>query len=214
MLSLKFMTQVNTEHYAGDVYDNKERFISYFNQKNLIFESLKNNNSSVLEIGVGNGFLKNYLTANGINVKTFDFDSTLNPDYVGDVRDIENIVKEKFDVVVCFEVLEHIPFEDFERTIKQLKDVTKNTLIVSVPQTKLYVSLWMKMSLLRPLSIYLSIPAFFRKHKFDGQHYWELGATGFGERKLKTIFKKTGLNLMKIYTDSQDPYHIYFILEK
>ena len=207
------MVQVKTEHYAGNEYDNKERFISYFNQKNLIFEALSVGDSTVLEIGAGNGFLKNYLLSNGINVKTFDFDETLKPDYVGDVRTISQVVKEKFDVVVCFEVLEHIPFEAVEETVAQLRDLTKKTLIISIPQTKLYAGFWFKMSLLRPVSLYLGIPAFFRQHKFDGQHHWELGARGFGENKLRQIFSNLNLKLTKTYTDPQDPYHRFFVLK-
>src|SRR3989344_207295 len=195
------MVQVKTEHYEGNKYDNKERFISYFNQKSLIFQSLPNKHSSVLEIGAGNGFLKNYLVAQGVNVKTLDFDQTLHPDYVGDVRNISAVVKDKFDVVVCFEVLEHIPFEDVEKTIMQLRDLTKGTLIISVPQVNIYATFWMKLSLLRPISLYLGIPAFFRRHKFDGQHHWELGAKGFRERRLKKIFSNLNLKLRKTYTD-------------
>lgn len=208
------MAQVKTEHYSGTDYDTKERFISYFNQKNLILNSLPAKDSSVLEIGVGNGFLRNYLIANKVNVKTFDFDKTLNPDYVGDVREISQIVKEKFDVVVCFEVLEHILFEDVEKTVAQLIDLTKRTIIISIPQAKVYGSFWMKMSLLPPISFYLGIPSLFRHHKFDGQHYWELGAKGFREKKLKKIFFSLNLRLSKVYTDPLNPYHRFFVLRK
>ena len=205
--------QVSKEHYSGDSYDTVSRFVSYFNQKELILKAVSERSSKtkILEIGKGNGFLFSYLKERGINIKTFDFADDLHPDYVGDVRQIAQIVKETFDVVACFEVLEHIPFSDLPRTINQLKQISSDKILISVPKTALYFSIWIKITLLHPISFLVSLPTFFRKHKFDGQHYWELGNRGSSNNCFLSLCKKEGLFLEKQFTDPQDPYRKYFV---
>ena len=53
----------------------------------------------MLEIGVGNRTVSNYLKENGVDITTFDFDKELKPDIVGDVRDMKGIKDNSFDVV-------------------------------------------------------------------------------------------------------------------
>ena len=50
--------QVESNHYYKEAYDTKDRFISYWHQIN---EIIMLNPDSVLEIGIGNGFLSKYL---------------------------------------------------------------------------------------------------------------------------------------------------------
>jgi 2-polyprenyl-3-methyl-5-hydroxy-6-metoxy-1,4-benzoquinol methylase len=99
--------QVKSNHYFNKSYDSKERFISYWHQVN---EIVRLEPDSVLEIGIGNGFVSKYLKEREVNITTLDFDPNLNPDKVGSVLDIpfEDIF---FEVVACYEVLEHLPFE-------------------------------------------------------------------------------------------------------
>ena len=74
----------------------------------------------MLEIGVGNRTVSNYLKENGVDITTFDFDKELKPDIVGDVRDMKGIKENSFDVIMACEVLEHIPFDDVEYALKEL----------------------------------------------------------------------------------------------
>ena len=109
-----FETQVSKEHYNIKEYDTTYRFISYFHQ---IEETLRTNPRTVLEVGVGNKIVSNYLREYGVKVKTCDFDKGLKPDVVADVRKLPFRDRE-FDTVIAFEVLEHLPFEDFETALK------------------------------------------------------------------------------------------------
>ena len=83
-MSRKYNIQVPKELYFGG-YDDLERFISYFYQIDIV-RKLKSN--KVLEVGIGNKTVANYLLRSGINIDTCDFDKELNPDYVADIRDL------------------------------------------------------------------------------------------------------------------------------
>ncbi|MHA1834506.1 MAG: class I SAM-dependent methyltransferase, partial [Candidatus Baldrarchaeia archaeon] len=91
-------TQVKPNHYFVLSYDSKERFISYWHQINELTQ-LKP--SSILEIGIGNGLVSNYLKQRGYNVTTMDIDPRLNPDVAASIDRIP-FTDESFDVVACF----------------------------------------------------------------------------------------------------------------
>lgn len=59
-----------------------------------------------------------------------------------DSRDVRRLIDEagRFDVVVCFEVLEHIPPEDSEKMLQNLRDVLKDDglLFISTPNKSIY----------------------------------------------------------------------------
>lgn len=81
----KMKPQPSGKEYFLLKYNNMKRFISYQKQFSLILEQKP---KSVLEVGKGNGFLFCMLKQCGIKVKTFDINKKLNPDVVGDMKDI------------------------------------------------------------------------------------------------------------------------------
>lgn len=112
----KINLQVEPNHYFNKSYDTKERFISYWHQVNGV---VRLEPDSVLEVGIGNGFVSKYLKERGINITTLDFDRKLNPDTVGSVLDIP-LEDNSFDIVACYEVLEHLPFENFNKALAEI----------------------------------------------------------------------------------------------
>lgn len=105
--------QVGKEHYDFDKYIDEYRWSSYYLQiKNVMRKDIK----KVLIIGVGDGIVPNIIKIlnSQINVVTFDFAQDLKPDIYGDVRKLSLIVTEQFDAIICCQVLEHLPFEEFE----------------------------------------------------------------------------------------------------
>ena len=109
------MTQVYKEHYCRKKYDDLDRFISYFYQvdltqqvaqrdANMRMHANDTNEPRILEVGKGNGFFSNYMKKNGHSVTTADFDGSLNPDIVADIRSLP-ISDKSFDIVTAFEVL-------------------------------------------------------------------------------------------------------------
>src|SRR6266404_9387668 len=124
--------QVGTDHYGPANYDALHRWISYWYQMQAIVRCRP---STVLEIGIGSGVLNRYLRDRlGLEVTTVDFDESLQPDRVGDVRELDSIVQQNsFDVVVAFQVLEHLPFSDFIPALRQLANASRGSVVLSLP---------------------------------------------------------------------------------
>jgi SAM-dependent methyltransferase len=64
----------------------------------------------VLDIGCGNQPLKKHFTEKGYSYKGLDFkqNSLNNVDFVGQIDDPSLQINEKFEIVICTEVLEHV----------------------------------------------------------------------------------------------------------
>ena len=69
---MPFTPQVEPSHYRNLVYDSKERYISYWHQIQTVVSAEP---SSVLEIGIGNGFVHRELRRHGMQVTTLDADA-------------------------------------------------------------------------------------------------------------------------------------------
>jgi hypothetical protein len=106
----------------------KNRFIHYFQQIDRI-RRLKPKN--ILIAGAGDHTISDFFSRQGVKVQTLDVDANLFPDYLCDIRDIDKI-KEKFDIVVVSEVLEHLNFEHIPELLTKLSKIGKYILI-SVP---------------------------------------------------------------------------------
>lgn len=208
-------SQVNKSHYFQKKYDDLNRFISYFYQVDLI-KSL--DAKSVLEIGKGSGFVSNYLKKAGYKVKTADFDESLKPEYVADVRDLSS-VREKFDVVAAYEVLEHIPFEDFGKALGEIAKVSKKYVIMSLPYRSSGFELVLKFPFVRTLlkkpfiDLFLRIPLRFGGIKTSGQHYWEIDSGRWSLGKVRRVIRKY-FTIQKEVRPVLNHYHYFFVLEK
>jgi len=110
-------------------YNHKSRWISYWYQ---IIEVLELKPDSVLEIGIGDKTVSHCLKSQGITVTTLDINKELKPDVVGSILKAP-FQDNSFDVVLCAEVLEHLPFEKFEEGLKELKRISKRNIVLSLP---------------------------------------------------------------------------------
>jgi hypothetical protein len=209
----EYTKQKDKKLYSQQSYDHKSRFISYYNQKSLILKYLKlmPKNASILEVGVGSKFTYNYLVQQcGIkNVKTFDFARDLKPDYVGDITKASKVIKSKFNLVCCFEVLEHIEYSDTKQALEELKKITKDVLILSIPQSNLYLGLAVSLPKIGLLSTLFSIQSR-KKHVFDGEHYWELGKKNTSIKQFRVRINDY-FQIIEEYVDPLDQYHRYFV---
>lgn len=123
--------QVDKKHYNFLNYVDKPRWNSYYKQ---IEEVLKEENENVLIIGAGDKIVPNILKTKMDEVKIFDIAEDLNPDYIGDILKVDNILEKNFDCVLCCQVLEHLPFDKFEKCIEKLEKITEKKCIISLPQ--------------------------------------------------------------------------------
>jgi ubiquinone/menaquinone biosynthesis C-methylase UbiE len=197
-------------------YDSVKRFISYFHQADSI---LKLNPSSVLEIGIGNETVSDYIKKRGIRVVTCDFNPDRHPDIVADIRKLP-FRENQFDLVAAFEVLEHIPFSDFEKALGELKRVAKKHVVISIPRSIFFFEIIFNISIPHVCKIYsilLYFPLFFRKIIFKGNkkigHHWEIGTRGYPKGKIVKIINKY-FKIKRIFNPYLNQIHCFFILDK
>lgn len=201
--------QVDRTAYRFESYCGMDRWASYHYQLKEIIALAP---ATVLEVGLGDGVLKNYLRENTkIEYSSIDIADDLGADIQGDVRNLP-LADECFDAVCAFEVLEHLPFEDFETALAELFRVTRKHVLISLPHFGPPVKGLLKIPFLPEFKFALKIP-FARVHNFNGQHYWEIGKKGYPNKRIRTILKSHG-TLCKEFIPFENQYHHFFILEK
>lgn len=202
------MTQVNKNHYQFEKYSGTDRFSSYYYQ---LREALNCNPKNVLEIGVGDRMFGNYIRENtDIAYTSCDIAEDLNPDIIGSITDIP-LEDDSFDVVCAFEVLEHIPFESFEKALMELKRVSRGGVIISVPHFGPPIKFSLKIPFLPEIQFAWKIP-YPREHVFNGEHYWEIGKKGFSPRRIRGILQKHFI-VRKEFVPFENQYHHFFVLD-
>jgi len=203
--------QVKPNHYFVNSYDSKGRFISYWYQIN---EIIKLNPEKVLEIGIGNGFVSKYLKERKVNISTLDVDKRLNPDMVGSVLNIP-FSDESFDVVACYEVLEHIEYKNINKALSEIFRVSKSYAILSLPDAGRVYRVYLQIPKIGVFKRLISLPRLKNPiHKFDGEHYWEIGKAGYPLGKITKDIERAGFIIKKTCRVFENPYHRFFILKK
>jgi SAM-dependent methyltransferase len=191
-----------------DIY----RFISYFYQIDLV-RKLKI--KSVLEVGVGNKFVSEYLKKEGLYVNTCDIDKSLNPDYVGDIRKMSSFITKKYDVVVACEILEHIPFDNVQTALMEIYEASKKYVVLSIPYSSARFEIIFNLSILKRFTqnFLFRLPYFFKDIKFNGEHYWEMGRKDYSISKIRKTLEKYFI-ITKEITPLLNSYHYFFVLKK
>ena len=209
-------------HYNN--YDSKERFCSYWHQIN---EVLSLTSEKILEVGVGNGFVSNYLKNKGIKVITLDIDKRLNPDVVGSVLEVP-FPDEYFDVVTCCEVLEHLPYKDFRKGLSEIFRVSKSYAVLSLPDISKVCRLHVDIPKIGVIKKIINLPGakkhtanfkdehYFKKveYGYSIPHYWEIGKGGYSLSKISNDIQNMGFRIVKTYRVFEFPYHRFFVLAK
>lgn len=204
------MQQVNKHTYDFARYAHPGRWVSYYHQ---IKEVLARVPGTVLEIGVGDGVLRDYLLRNtDIRYTSADIAEDLKPDIVADVSKMLPFPDGSFDIVCAFEILEHLPFEKFEHALVEIARVSRKGVIISLPHFGPPLTLSFKVPFLSEIRLAWKIP-FPKMHVFNGQHYWEIGKRGFSVRRIRQTLHKHFV-IVKDFIPFENQYHHFFVLEK
>ena len=130
----------------------------------------------VLEVGIGNGFVSTYLRQMGIEVVTADINPALAPDVCAPLHELpERLAGQRFDVVSCCEVLEHMPFEQFGANLDVLRGLAPNAFI-SLPGHFPWLGFAGRFGIHnRFVNVCLGLRIPCRRRLTDG-HYWEINS--------------------------------------
>jgi ubiquinone/menaquinone biosynthesis C-methylase UbiE len=202
--------QVKADHYNFNKYMDLDRWNSTYYQIRLISSKKPN---SVLEVGPGSNILKSLFKDifKVKNYKTLDIAKDLNPDYLMSVKDIK-LGESSFDVVAAFEVLEHLPFKDFDLCLKELFRISKKHVIISLPHYGPVTKFSFKIPYFNHVksTFKLNLPI---KHRFNGEHYWEIGKKGYSANLIRTHLEKFFF-IEKDFLIFESDYHHFFVLRK
>ena len=199
--------QVDKSHYAFGSYGFEGRFVSYYHQ---LKEVLSRKPESVLEIGVGDKVFGSFLKNNtSVRYHSVDVAEDLRPDTVASVTKLP-FEDGSFDIVCAFEVLEHLPFDQFDAALKEMSRVAQKFVIISVPHFGPMLSFSLKVPFLPRLRFALKLP-FPKRHVFNGQHYWELGKKGFPVSLIRKKLAAHG-RVVESLVPFNSEYHHFFVL--
>lgn len=207
---MSYSPQVSREHYFTRSYFNKERWLSYWYQVESV---LKFSPRTLLEIGPGDHTVSHILEKREIEVTTVDIASDLGSEIRASVTELP-FGDNSFDAVLAAEVLEHIRFEDVLGAVREIYRVTRRFAIISLPHAGVVFSLGLKWPFFRRLDFVWKLPFFWKKHQFQGEHYWELGKKGYSVSRIKNLFSKNGFVIRSARLYADDPAHYFFMLEK
>jgi len=210
----EFEVQVDDKIYSEE-YDTVLRFISYFYQIDIVKQLRP---ATVLEIGIGNRIVSEYLKRQNIRVDTCDFDKRLKPDHVADIRKLP-FKGNSYDVIMACQILEHIPWKDVEIALGHIHRITRRYAVISVPYSNITFEFIMNLPLMKRFfkkdffNFYLGIPHFYKKAETSGEHHWEMGRKSFSKTRFRNLLKK----YFKIKSEIRPvlhSYHYFFVLEK
>lgn len=209
------MAQVDTQHYKGKKYNSVERFISYSYQISLI-EDLQV--KKILEVGPGSFVVSSLLKKMGYEVTTGDFDEHVGADVVADIRNLP-FPENAFDVAMACQVLEHIPFQEFEKGLAELSRVSSRYAIISLPRRHTGINLVLKMPFIQTLckrkffDLALLFPVKFPGFAESDQHYWEIDFWQVSLRDVRRAMTKQ-FKILKEFSPPLNKYHRFYVLEK
>lgn len=207
--------QVGKGYYNRRAYNTLERFISYHYQVDSI--AGLDGVTSVLEIGAGTAITAKYLSESGIKVTTCDFDANTSPDIVADIRNIP-VPAKSHDAVVAFQVLEHIPFEDFGKALAEFARISKKNVIISLPYRSSYFEFVLKFPGIRTLfkknffDLSVRFPLVFGGFETSGQHYWEIDRKHYSLKRVRKVIEQHFM-IEKEFSPVLNKFHYFFILK-
>lgn len=201
--------QVNKEKYNFFRYTPIERWDTYWQQ---IKEVLLCEPKKMLEVGAGDKVLANYIKNNTqIDYQSLDIAKDLRPDIVGSVDAIP-AADNSYDLACAFEVLEHLPYDKFQKSLKELKRVARKYVIISLPHWGRHFAFLLRAPGIRKVQAQIKFSLLPPEHKFDGEHYWEIGKKNYPLKKIKQDIEQSGFKIKKDYICPNSPYHHFFIL--
>jgi hypothetical protein len=190
--------------------------------------------SSILEVGPGSGYFTTFTKGLGYSVKTADIKPWSNPDYLGDVRELD--IEEKFDLVAAFEVLQHLPYSELVSTLEKLAALSNRYVLISVPARTHRFGFSIEIpDIITPRR--LGLGWLRGQHSFSikwewpraadpnerewvgrddywNPHYWEVGRKSYPRSRVFGEIESAGLRILWARYNPQFSYHLFALTEK
>lgn len=197
--------------YFSDPYFSMPQLCSFAHQLNLIHAMRP---TSGIEIGLGNGFVSTYLRRAGVPLITADINPALAPDICAPLAEVRGHIDQPQDLVICCEVLEHMPLDELDANLNHLRDLGER-LFLTLPNSH---RTWGFSGFAflpklggRLLDLNFDVP--WKRPIAGGPHFWEVGQSydctraAIGRRLSKRY------NTVRSGRFALNPYHIWFICE-
>lgn len=203
------------DHYSSQRnYLRSGRIYSYASQ---IATTIDQSPANVLEVGTGPGIVAASLRAIGIKVVTLDMQKELEPDLIGSVTNIP-ASDNSFDVCLCCQVLEHLPFGQFGIAVKELRRVARNALVLSIPDGTPCYYFSAKLPKIPQFRWEFSrfrfrLPTIPTNRMESMGHFWEIGYKGSSLKHVKQIIKMNGWKMERSWRVPELVWHRFFLLK-
>lgn len=197
--------------YWQDSYLREGRFVLYYNTLSLVsYCGCKD----VLEIGPGNGIVSFILRKKGYKVVTVDIDESVEPDFVASVESLP-FHDNSFDTVVCCQVLEHLPWDKFSVSLREIRRVTRKWCIISLPHVGSFWFFIAKLPLIGGVWGSIKSP-FLKKMDFSThpEHRWSIGAKGYSDNTVDNTIVESGFRILKSYRPGMYKEYKLYLLQK
>jgi hypothetical protein len=208
------VTIPGAQHYhANYLGSDAVRLYSYRTQISYV---LRSRARSVLIVGKGDGLVGRLLTEYGMKVTTLDVTGDLQPDLIGSVISIPT-ANRSFEAALCCQVLEHLPFSQFRTALREIRRVTRGTLILSLPDIRRFFSIRLAAARFS-VDWQVSIPRFpsptvpEERTSVHG-HFWEIGFRGTPFGVVREDLVRSGWRVHEVRRVSDLPWHTFFYCE-
>lgn len=180
--------------YSNEWIQNLEsefQWMLYYYQQKIMYNRI-DLAETVAEIGVGTRFTYNYLKTKGIKIQSIDIDAQKKPDVVLNIVEC-NPADLKFDVVLAFNIFEHIPYKEFLEVIRKLHTAGVRKIFIGLPRNKKIIfELYLRLGRFWKYNIMITI----KKKKITAKnHHWELDYKIYDDSKIIEDIHRIGFKL-------------------
>lgn len=167
----------------------------------------------MVEVGCGSGLLAYLLRQNQSTVYTADVNEELVPDILASLPSLP-FGSRSIDAVLCFEVLEHMPFGLLAPALTEMRRVCRKYVVMSLPDQSpefppstwwrrvgKSVSRWRGAEMVRVPSLPV-------------EHHWEIGYGDVSVETIRTLSRDCGLCMEAHFRAPMNTYHHFFVLRR
>jgi hypothetical protein len=203
--------KLEREDYFSDHYFSMPQLCSFAHQLHHIHGM---HPRSAIEIGIGNGFVSTFLRRAGISVLTADINPALEPDICAPLSEVRGQIAAPVDLVICCEVLEHMPLELLDENLDHLRSLG-NRLFLTLPNSYRTWGLggfaFLPKLGARPIDLVFNIP--WKRPIAGGPHFWEVGYSAGCSRRALVDKLRSRYGSVRSGRFGLNSYHVWFECE-